>query len=83
MADVLTFEEHQRPITGRTIAWSGDANNVLASWVHAAQRFDFAFAFATPPEFSPPKSSRLGASNGARSPSPTIPSRRSKAPIAR
>ncbi len=36
MADVLTFEEHRGPIAGRTIAWMGDANNVLASWVHAA-----------------------------------------------
>ena len=41
MADVMTFEEHRGPIQGRTVAWSGDGNNVLASWVHAAQRFDF------------------------------------------
>jgi ornithine carbamoyltransferase len=55
MADVLTFEEHRGPIKGRTIAWSGDSNNVLASWIHAAQRFDFAINVATPPELSPPK----------------------------
>src|SRR4051812_402410 len=30
MADVMTFEEHCGPIEGRTIAWTGDANNVLA-----------------------------------------------------
>src|SRR5919107_1621988 len=36
MADVLTFEEHRGPIRGRTVAWSGDANNVLASWIQAA-----------------------------------------------
>jgi len=53
MADVLTFEEHRGPIAGRTIAWSGDANNVLASWIEAAQRFDFALNVATPPEFAP------------------------------
>ena len=40
MADVLTFEERLGPIEGRTVAWSGDANNVLASWIHAAARFD-------------------------------------------
>ena len=34
MADVMTFEEHRGPIAGRTIAWTGDSNNVLASWVH-------------------------------------------------
>ena len=25
----MTFEEHQGPIAGRTVAWLGDANNVL------------------------------------------------------
>jgi ornithine carbamoyltransferase len=50
MADVLTFEEHRGPIRGRKVAWTGDANNVLASWVHAAARFDFKLAVATPPE---------------------------------
>ena len=48
MADILTFEEHRGPIKGRTVAWSGDGNNVLASWVHAAQRFDFTLKVATP-----------------------------------
>jgi ornithine carbamoyltransferase len=53
MADVLTFEEHRGPIKGRTVAWSGDANNVLASWVHAASRLDFSLRVASPPELSP------------------------------
>ena len=50
MADVMTFEERKGPIAGRTVAWSGDANNVLGSWVHAASRFDFDLRIATPPE---------------------------------
>ncbi len=53
MADVMTFEERQGPIAGRTIAWTGDANNVLASWVHAATRLDFRLRIATPPELAP------------------------------
>ncbi|MFG1376339.1 ornithine carbamoyltransferase [Xanthobacter autotrophicus] len=53
MADVLTFEEHKGNIQGRSVAWTGDANNVLASWVHAAQRFDFSLRVATPKELSP------------------------------
>ena len=53
MADVLTFEEHRGPIRGRTVAWSGDSNNVLASWIHAAQKFDFAINVASPPELAP------------------------------
>lgn len=54
MADVLTFEEHRGPIKDRTVAWSGDSNNVLASFVHAAQRFEFNLNIATPPELAPP-----------------------------
>ncbi|MCJ2122667.1 ornithine carbamoyltransferase [Methylobacterium sp. J-077] len=54
MADVMTFEEHRGPIKGRTVAWSGDSNNVLASWVHAAARLDFGLNIASPPELAPP-----------------------------
>ena len=49
LADVMTFEEKRGPIRGRTVAWSGDSNNVLASWMHAAERFDFQLRVATPP----------------------------------
>jgi ornithine carbamoyltransferase len=55
MADVMTFEEHKGPIKGRTVAWTGDTNNVLASWLHAAQRFDFELRVATPLELAPKK----------------------------
>ena len=54
MADVMTFEEHRGPIAGRTVAWTGDSNNVLASWVHAAARFRFTLRIATPAELAPP-----------------------------
>ncbi len=53
MADVFTFEEKKGSIRGKTVAWSGDANNVLASWVHAAARFDFGLKVATPKEHGP------------------------------
>jgi ornithine carbamoyltransferase len=55
MADVMTFEEHRGPIAGRTVAWVGDDNNVLASWAHAAERFGFTLRVATPPQFAPSK----------------------------
>lgn len=48
MADILTFEEHCGPIAGRVVAWTGDANNVAASWVHAAVRFGFELRLACP-----------------------------------
>jgi ornithine carbamoyltransferase len=53
LADVMTYEEHRGPIRGRTVAWSGDANNVLTSWMHAAERFGFRLNVATPPELRP------------------------------
>ena len=55
LADVMTFEEHRGAIRGKTVAWTGDANNVLASWMHAAERFDFRLRVATPPELAPKK----------------------------
>jgi ornithine carbamoyltransferase len=67
MADVLTFEEHRGPIEGRTISWSGDANNVLNSWIHAAQRFDFTINVATPRDLPPsPAIVAWAKANGAR-----------------
>jgi ornithine carbamoyltransferase len=53
MADVMTFEEKRGSIKGRTVAWTGDANNVLNSWAHAAHQFDFELKIATPPELKP------------------------------
>jgi ornithine carbamoyltransferase len=55
MADVMTFEEHRGPIRGHTVAWCGDANNVLTSWMQAAERFEFRLRVATPPELAPKK----------------------------
>mgnify|MGYP003383272036 CR=1 FL=1 len=55
MADLMTFEEHRGSIRGRTVAWTGDANNVLTSWVHAAQRFEFNLRIASPKELAPKK----------------------------
>ena len=56
MADVMTFEEHRGPIKGRAVAWAGDSNNVLASWVHAALSFDFSINVASPAELAPSSS---------------------------
>jgi ornithine carbamoyltransferase len=65
MADLLTFEEHRGPIAGRKVAWTGDSNNVLASWVHASARFSFRLDAASPPELAPPESLRNWASRNA------------------
>jgi ornithine carbamoyltransferase len=55
LADVMTFEERRGPIRGKTVAWTGDATNVLTSWMHAAERFAFRLQVATPPELAPKK----------------------------
>ncbi|MGL4405001.1 MAG: ornithine carbamoyltransferase [Notoacmeibacter sp.] len=48
MADIMTYEEHRGPIKGAKIAWMGDGNNVLHSWIEAAPRFGFSLDAATP-----------------------------------
>jgi len=55
MADVMTFEQHRGPITGKTVAWAGDGNNMATSWIHAATRFRFKLKIACPEELQPPR----------------------------
>lgn len=65
MADIMTFEEHKGPINGRTVAWTGDSNNVLHSLIEAAGLFDFQLNIATPPE-RPVTDDMRAQINGAR-----------------
>ena len=51
MGDIFTFGEHRGPITGRTVAWIGDSNNVCNSWMKAAAIFDFKLNVSTPPGY--------------------------------
>ncbi|WP_375450083.1 ornithine carbamoyltransferase [uncultured Devosia sp.] len=55
MADLMTFEEHRGNIKGARVAWVGDSNNVLHSWVNAAELFECHLTVATPEEYSPEK----------------------------
>ena len=48
LADIFTFIEHRGPIKGKTVAWVGDANNMLYSWLQAAEIFGFHVHFSTP-----------------------------------
>jgi ornithine carbamoyltransferase len=48
MTDIMTYEEHRGSIEGAKIAWMGDGNNVLHSWIEAAPRFGFSIDAATP-----------------------------------
>jgi ornithine carbamoyltransferase len=53
VADIMTFEERLGPIGGRKVAWSGDGNNVAASWIQASARLGFRLALACPPQLNP------------------------------
>jgi len=53
MADVMTYEEHRGPIRGRKVVWSGDGNNVFASFAHAAGQFGFDLTFTGPETLDP------------------------------
>jgi len=53
MADVMTYEEHRGPISGKKVVWSGDGNNVCASFLHAAGQFGFDMVFTGPETLDP------------------------------
>ena len=65
MADIMTYEEHRGPIKGKKIVWSGDGNNVCASWIHAAGQFGFNLTFTGPETLDPePEFIELARSQG-------------------
>jgi ornithine carbamoyltransferase len=48
LADIFTYIEHRGSITNKTVAWIGDANNMLYSWLQAAEVFGFHVNVSTP-----------------------------------
>lgn len=62
MADILTYEEHKGSIAGAKVCWTGDGNNVLTSWVHAAVKFGFTLNVASPRELTVDQETRDWAS---------------------
>jgi len=66
MADILTFEEHRGPIAGKKVVWTGDGNNVCASFLHASGQFGFDLTFAGPQALDPePEFVELARSKGS------------------
>ena len=53
MADIMTYEEHRGNIKNKKVAWSGDGNNVVNSWIHAAVRFGFSLKIGCPQNHKP------------------------------
>ncbi|USS45589.1 ornithine carbamoyltransferase [Burkholderia glumae] len=52
LADIFTYYEHRGPIRGKTVAWVGDANNMLYTWIQAAQILGFKLRLSTPPGYA-------------------------------
>ncbi|UXY17033.1 ornithine carbamoyltransferase [Chitiniphilus purpureus] len=48
LADIFTYIEHRGPISGKTVAWIGDSNNVSRTWLQAAKLFGFKLNLACP-----------------------------------
>ncbi len=48
LADIFTFVEQRGSISGKTVAWIGDANNMSYTWLQAARVLDFKLHVATP-----------------------------------
>lgn len=53
MADILTFEEHKGSIQGKRLAWVGDNNNMLNSFIEAAALFEFSLSIGVPSDIAP------------------------------
>ncbi len=53
MGDIMTVMEHKGKIEGLKVAFLGDGNNVVNSWINAAARLDFQFVLGTARGYEP------------------------------
>ncbi|MDE0027821.1 MAG: ornithine carbamoyltransferase [Deltaproteobacteria bacterium] len=53
LADLLTLKESKGSIEGRHVVFVGDGNNVVHSWLLAAEKLPFRFTLACPEGFEP------------------------------
>ena len=53
LADCLTLVEQRGRLEGLKVAFVGDGNNVVNSWINAASKFPFTFALACPAGYEP------------------------------
>jgi ornithine carbamoyltransferase len=53
IADLQAFEEHRGPVTGKTLAWVGDGNNVCSSFIHVAAQLGFRLRIGCPHAYAP------------------------------
>jgi ornithine carbamoyltransferase len=53
LSDCFTLHERRGRLHGLRVAFIGDGNNMVHSWMDAAARLDFQFALACPPGYEP------------------------------
>ena len=53
LADMQTFTEKKGSISGKSVAWIGDGNNVCQSYINAANIFNFELRIGCPKGFEP------------------------------
>ncbi|HIM95316.1 MAG TPA: ornithine carbamoyltransferase [Gammaproteobacteria bacterium] len=56
LADMMTYQEHNGSIKGKTVAWIGDGNNMCHTYMQAAKAFGFTLNIATPKGYEPDQS---------------------------
>jgi ornithine carbamoyltransferase len=56
LADMMTYQEHNGSIKGKTVAWIGDGNNMCHTYMQAAKAFGFTLNIATPEGYEPNQS---------------------------
>jgi ornithine carbamoyltransferase len=67
MGDIMTVVEHKGRIDGLKVAFLGDGNNVVNSWINAATKFDFKFVLGTAKGYEPdPMVLERGKADGAK-----------------
>ena len=66
LADMQTYFEHRGDISGKTVTWVGDGNNMCHSYINAARQFDFQLHVACPPGHEPDASLMQAAGDRVR-----------------
>ena len=53
LADMQTYFEHRGDISGKTVVWIGDGNNMCHSYINAARQYGFTLNIACPEGYDP------------------------------
>jgi len=65
LADMQTYFEHRGDISGKTVAWIGDGNNMCHSYINAARQYGFTLNIACPEGYDPDDSILQSAGSSA------------------